>query len=29
MATVWMLLLLGIMILGVAYALKKEATVWI
>jgi NADH-quinone oxidoreductase subunit A len=29
MATVWMLLLLGIMILGVAYALKKEATIWI
>ncbi|MCL1978821.1 MAG: NADH-quinone oxidoreductase subunit A [Methanomassiliicoccaceae archaeon] len=29
MATVWMLLLLGIMILGVAYSLKKEETVWI
>jgi NADH-quinone oxidoreductase subunit A len=29
MATVWMLLLLSIMILGVAYSLKKEETVWI
>jgi len=29
MATVWMLLLLGIMILGVAYSLKKEETLWI
>lgn len=28
-ATVWMLVLLGIMVLGVAYALKKEATIWI
>jgi NADH-quinone oxidoreductase subunit A len=29
MATVWVLLLLGIMILGVAYSLKKEGTLWI
>lgn len=29
MATVWMLLFLGILILGVAYALKKEETIWI
>ncbi|MDR0523870.1 MAG: NADH-quinone oxidoreductase subunit A [Candidatus Methanoplasma sp.] len=29
MATVWMLLFLGILILGAAYALKKEETVWI
>ncbi|MDR1405334.1 MAG: NADH-quinone oxidoreductase subunit A [Candidatus Methanoplasma sp.] len=29
MATVWMLLFLSILILGVAYALKKEETVWI
>jgi NADH-quinone oxidoreductase subunit A len=29
MATVWMLLFLSIMILGVAYSLKKEETIWI
>lgn len=29
MATVWMLLFLGILILGVTYALKKEEKVWI
>ncbi|MDD4221920.1 MAG: NADH-quinone oxidoreductase subunit A, partial [Candidatus Methanomethylophilus sp.] len=29
MATVWMFLFLGILILGVAYSLKKEETIWI
>jgi NADH:ubiquinone oxidoreductase subunit 3 (subunit A) len=29
MATIWMLIFFAIMILGVAYALKKEAYVWI
>ncbi len=29
MATVWMLLFLGILILGVAYSLKKEENIWI
>ena len=29
MATVWMLLFLAILILGVAYALKKEENLWI
>jgi len=29
MATVWMLIFLAILILGVAYALKKEETTWI
>ncbi|MCQ2084789.1 MAG: NADH-quinone oxidoreductase subunit A [archaeon] len=29
MATVWMLLFLAIMLLGVTYALKKEENIWI
>ncbi len=29
MATIWMLVFFAIMLLGVAYALKKEAYVWI
>jgi len=28
-ATIWMLLFLGIMLLGVTYALKKEENIWI